>query len=85
MSKYIKVLDGFAINRKTAWIGHIQEEPACEKTEGFLWLRVTIKENTKYFFDFGDDKQDFRTTCDTGEEALKEWERVFSLINEKSK
>ena len=85
MSKYIKVHNGFAVNRKTAWIGHIREEPAYERTEGFLWLRVTIKENAKYFFDFGDDKQNLKTTCNTKEKALKEWEKVFSLINEKSK
>ena len=85
MSKYIKVRNGFAVNRKTAWIGHIQEEPAYERTEGFLWLRVTIKKNAKYFFYFGDNKQEFKKTCDTKEEALKEWEKVFSLINEKSK
>ena len=78
MSKYIKILDGFAINRKTAWIGHVQKE----RTEGFLWFTVKTKKNDSYFFEFGDKKQSFTNTYDTEEEALKEWEEVLLLINE---
>ncbi len=80
--KYIKISDGFAVDKKTAWIGWVQEEPAYEKTEGFLWLRVTIKEDTKFFFEFGDKKHTFTIACDTKEQALKEWERVLKLIND---
>ena len=85
MSKYIKILDGFAVNRKTAWIGHVQKEPAYERIGGFLWFTVTTKKNDSYFFEFGDKKQLFTNTCDTEEEALKEWEEVLLLINKYSK
>jgi len=84
MNKYIKVKDGFAISRKTAWIGYIEEEPEYEITQRFLWTIRIIKENPKYFFKFGDAKQEFTTTCDTKEEALEEWEILLNLINEKS-
>jgi len=85
MTKYIKVMDGFAISRKTAWIGHIEEEPEYEIQQWlFLWTRAIIKENAKYFFSFGDAKQEFTTTCNTKEEALEEWEKLLNLINEKS-
>ena len=117
MNKYIKVKAGFAISRKTAWIGCIQEELAHETIKGFICTTKTIKEssyvrltymeipaegrraayvafpypegikdkeNAKYFFKFGDAKQEFTTTCDTREKALEEWERVLCLINEES-
>jgi hypothetical protein len=78
-------MDGFAISRKTAWIGHIEEEPKYEIQQWFFWTTRIIKENAKYFFKFGDAKQEFTTTCNTKEEALEEWERVLCLINESSK
>lgn len=80
--KYIKIWDGFVIDKKTAWIGHIEEEPDCEETKGFLWPRIIVKENPKFFFKIGDNKQSFTATCNTKEEALKEWERVLKLIND---
>ena len=80
--KYIKVCDGFAIDTKTAWISHIQEKPEYTKTQGFLWLRITIQESAKFFFEFGDKKQDLTISCDTKEEAIEEWEKVLKLIND---
>jgi len=86
MAKYIKVQNcaGFAINKKEAWIGHVQEKPEIEIMQGFLWTTRIIKEDAKYFFEFGDAKQEFTTTYDTKEEALKDWEILLNLINEKS-
>jgi hypothetical protein len=83
MVKYIKVQNGFAINKKEAWIGHVQEEPEIEIIRNFLFsAKKIIKEDTKYFFDFGDKKQTLTITCSSKEEALKEWEKVFNIINE---
>jgi hypothetical protein len=84
MKKYIKTSDGFAININEAWIAHVKEEPEIEVTRGFFSSKERIVK-TKYSFDFGDNRQHLEITCDTKEEALKEWERVFSLINGESK
>lgn len=80
--KYIKILEGIAINKKTAWIGHIEEKPECEEIQGFLWTRIFIKENAKFFFKFGDKRQSFTTTCEAKEKVIEEWERVLKLIND---
>jgi len=82
MVKYIKVQDGLAINKKEAWIGQVQEKPEIEIIEGFLWTTRIIKEDAKYFFEFGDAKQEFITTCDTKEKALENWEKLLNIINE---
>jgi hypothetical protein len=83
MAKYIKVQNGIAINRKEAWIGQVQEEPKIEIIQGFLFFaKRTIKEDAKYFFEFGDKKQILTATCSSKEEALKEWEKVLNIINE---
>ena len=83
MVKYVKISDGFAINIKEAWIGYVQENPEIEVITRFLFsVKKTIKEDTKYFFNFGDKKQSLTITSDSKEEALKEWERVLNIINE---
>jgi hypothetical protein len=83
MVKYVKISDGFAINIKEAWIDNVQEKPEIEViTRFFFSAKKTIKEDTKYFFNFGDKKQSLTITSNSKEEALKEWEIIFNIINE---
>lgn len=79
--KYIKIHDGFAVDKKTAWIGSVTKEELTFRSLSWR-LRVTIKENVKFFFKFGDKKETVTITCDTKEQALKEWDRVLKLIND---